>query len=778
MTTIVQEVLAKSGPPISLKQHIDECLLVYESLRKAFGRLPVGNPDRFWKLVRLGIIFHDLGKSHSEFQKMLLGKRANWYHQRHELFSVPFVEQLDLPEAEKLILKLIVAGHHKDFNFLFDHIQHGYKSGEDLFSFSEDGKLEWDEETQKLNHQFVRSFLKEYDVPFKTSTLTLPLQLVKDYSRNPTSSGNMNFQELLMAAGALKQCDHSASAGIFKVNVLEEKHFNFLYDTKWSPYFHQKRASEINGNIVLTAPTGSGKTEASLIWLHKQMKENGQGRTFYILPFTASINAMFERLDEKMQGNNEIAGVVHGKLAEYIESRFGEETYSWQNEKLKYELKDSFRALVPPLKVATPFQLLKSIFGLKGFEKGIFEMSGGYFIFDEIHAYDPEVTAQIKVLIEFATKFLNVKVCLMTATLPTFLKKEFTNAIGEYTEINADAELYQSFIRHRIKVADGLLSEHIEDIQQRLNAGDKVLVVSNTVKQAQCIYNSLNTSKKVLLHSAFNGVDRNKKEAELMSDEAKLLVGTQAIEVSLDIDYDVIFTEPAPLDALLQRFGRVNRHRKFIPDRVWNPVRDEKPDIGQFQYRPPCDCIVFSERNDVDKYIYKNEKVITETLNALKTIQSKNSGVVAENELQFYIDQVYPKWSEKDKEDFDRVYNHLKTDVWEHLAPFIYDSHREEEFEKQFDGIKVLPSILKKEYQELLEANKFIKAESLKVSITKQRFASLITNDGIHRDVSAFQLLRKEEIKEQSYYLIDRRYDDELGLQLDVEERNIEAMIF
>jgi len=218
-------------------------------------------------------------------------------------------------------------------------------------------------------------------------------------------------------------------------------------------------------------------------------------------------------------------------------------------------------ALVPPFKVATPFQLLKSIFGLKGFEKGIFEMSGGYFIFDEIHAYDPEVTAQIKVLIEFATQFLDVKVCLMTATLPTFLKKELADAIGEHTEINADAKLYNSLIRHRIKVAGGLLSDHIDEIQQRLDVGDKVLVVSNTVKQAQVIYNCLEASKKVLLHSAFNGVDRNKKEAELMWGEVKLLVGTQAIEVSLDIDYDVIFTEPAPLDALLQRFGRVNRHR-------------------------------------------------------------------------------------------------------------------------------------------------------------------------------------------------------------------------
>ncbi|MBL7965472.1 MAG: CRISPR-associated helicase Cas3' [Prolixibacteraceae bacterium] len=760
MTTNNKDVLAKSEPPMPLKQHIDECLSVYKSLQKAFGRLPVNDLNRFWELVRLGIVFHDLGKSHTGFQRMLEGNPRYWYHQRHELFSTPFIDRLDLPEEDKLIVKLIVAGHHKDFSFLFDHIQHGYKTGEDIFSLTEDGKLDWEEETQKIDDRFIQSFLKEHQISLRPSPLDLPMQLVKDYTQKPVNTTSINFRELLLAAGALKQCDHSASAGIFKVNVLEEKHFNFLHETKWTPYFHQQKASETNGNIVLTAPTGSGKTEASLMWLHKQMKENGQGRTFYILPFTASINAMFERLDEKMQGNNEIVGVVHGKLSEYIESRFGEEKYSKQNEKLKLELKESFRALVPPLKVATPFQLLKSIFGLKGFEKGIFEMSGGYFIFDEIHAYDPEVSAQIKVLIEFATQFLNVKVCLMTATLPTFLKKEFTDAIGEYSEISADAELYQSFVRHRIKVADGLLSEHIDNIQQRLDAGDKVLVVSNTVRQAQDIYNRLEASKKVLLHSAFIGTDRNQNEAKLMSDEVKLLVGTQAIEVSLDIDYDVIFTEPAPLDALLQRFGRVNRHRV------------------NGKYRPPCDCIVFFERNDVDKYIYKNEKVITETLNALKAIQSKNSGIVSENELQFYIDQVYPNWSEKEKEDFDRVYTHLSADVRQNLSPFIYYPHREEEFEKQFDGIKVLPASLKKEYQELMDANKFIKAESLKVSITTRRFASLISKEGIHRDVLAFQLLKKEEIKEQPYFIIDRQYDDELGLQLDVEEKYFDAMIF
>jgi CRISPR-associated endonuclease/helicase Cas3 len=747
-----KEVLAKSEPPIPLKQHINDCLSVYHSLQKAFGRLPVNNSIHFWRLVRLGIVFHDLGKSHSEFQTMLEGKRANWYHQRHELFSTPFIDWLDLPEEDKLLLKLIVAGHHKDFSFLFEHIQKGYKTGEEIFSCGEDGKLDWDEETQKLNVQFIISFLKEYNVSLKSSSLALPIKLVKDYTRQPVNTANIYFRKLLLAAGALKQCDHSASAGIFKVNILEQKHFSFLYESKWAHYFHQQMASETNGNIVLTAPTGSGKTEASLMWLHKQIKENGQGRSFYILPFTASINAMFERLDLKMQGNNEIVGMVHGKLSEYIESRFGEETYSWQNEKLKQELKDSFRALVTPFKIATPFQLLKYIFGLKGFEKGIFEMSGGYFIFDEIHAYDTEVTAQIKVLIEFATKFLNVKVCLMTATLPTFLKKEFSDAIGEYSEIRADAELYQSFARHCVKVSDGLLSDHIDDIQQRLNAGDKVLVVSNTVRQAQDIYNRLTASKKVLLHSAFNGIDRNQKEAELMSNEVKLLVGTQAIEVSLDIDYDVIFTEPAPLDALLQRFGRVNRHRI------------------NGKYRPPCDCIVFSERNEIDKYIYKTEEVIARTMETLRTIQSNNSGVIAENELQLYIDYVYPYWSEKEKDDFNRVYTHLKADVQENLAPFIYYPHREEEFEKQFNSIKVIPLILKSEYEKMLRNNRLIYAETLKLSISYQKFIYLLNNDLAQKETILIGPKENGTQYLSHYYSINQKYSSELGLTRDIEK--------
>lgn len=133
MRKFCPEILAKSEPPVSLKQHIDECLTVYESLKNAFERLPVSNSEHFWEIVRFGIIFHDLGKSHVEFQKMLNGEYAEWYHQRHELFSVPFIDMLNLENDDKWLLKMIIAGHHKDFKSLYDLILHNYKSEEDFF---------------------------------------------------------------------------------------------------------------------------------------------------------------------------------------------------------------------------------------------------------------------------------------------------------------------------------------------------------------------------------------------------------------------------------------------------------------------------------------------------------------------------------------------------------------------------------------------------------------------------------------------------------------------
>ena len=88
-------VLAKSEPKISLEQHIDDCLHICCQLKEALPDITVRYGMEFWKALRTAIILHDTGKSHVEFQKYLLGKNNEWYHQRHEMFSVYFAQNSD-----------------------------------------------------------------------------------------------------------------------------------------------------------------------------------------------------------------------------------------------------------------------------------------------------------------------------------------------------------------------------------------------------------------------------------------------------------------------------------------------------------------------------------------------------------------------------------------------------------------------------------------------------------------------------------------------------------
>lgn len=754
------EVLAKSEPQVTLKQHIQDGLKVLENLKKGFPNLPVADAEHFWHLLYLCVVCHDLGKSHTEFQHMLRGERHNWMKQRHELYSIPFIDGLNMKDSEKKIIKQVVAGHHKSYDDLLGFIGHSYKqknANNFLLELDEDSKLCFETEfNQHLNSDFIRSFLKEFDIVLDEFDSDLPDKLILEYKRNPAKLEQSNYLDLLLIVGGFKQCDHLSSAFISKIELLEDSDFRFLntkrlalQDKGYDFYPHQLEAATSEGNIILTAPTGSGKTETSFLWLQKQMQLNSQGRVYYILPFTASINAMYERLGNDI-GNKDKVGLLHGKLTEYLESLVERENPSISQEKRQYlthKIKEDYRTIITPIKVVTPFQLLKNIFGLKGFEKGIFEWIGGYFIFDEIHAYQPDVFAQIVVLIEFAVKYLHVKIFIMTATLPQFLKKELEKAIGSHSEISAKNELYEKFTRHRVVLREGLLAENLNMIQANLNIGKKVLVVCNSVEQSQQVYNILQSENKVLLHSNFNAIDRNKKERDLNGDNIRLLVGTQAIEVSLDIDYDVIYTEPAPIDALIQRFGRVNRKRE----------------------KGICVCNVFKERNEVDsKYIYINQGVIDRTLEALSWFSES----VQEKELQKAIDYVYPAWNLEDKEEYDFVYDALNDLVKNHLSPFIYSQKSEEDFYSKFDGIKVLPAINETEFKSFLNQYEFVKAESLKVQVSKKRFASFINSGVIERRVHIFESKNEDKLMQSHYFIIKRRYTDELGLQIKEEENS------
>lgn len=746
-------VLAKSNPEISLKKHIDDCLSIYEQLKICVPNLPIKDDLNFWKLLKISIIFHDMGKSHPDFQKMLKSIPHNWDNQRHELFSLYFINQLDLSEEKKKLVLFTVLGHHKDLDQLFSIIKNKYRKEDyDSFDLGFLSGLDFEEECRKLNEKEVWQIANSYN--FK-GTIDNPIDIYRLIKREIKSNktSEKNYLTKLLLVGAMKQCDHLASAGINQIQKVENEDFSFLY--QFPHYHHQQQTANTIDNVILAAPTGSGKTETAFLWLEKQIVTKGQGRIFYILPYTASINAMYERLNRNINSTVPKVGMVHGKLAQYIENKMSGDK-SVQGDKNKKQLIEDFKTLVTPIKITTPFQLLKHIFGLKGFEKGLFEWAGGYFVFDEIHAYDARVFAQIIVLLEFATKNLGVKALIMTATLPAFMKKEIEKAIGNFTSITANKELYTSFTRHRVILKDGLLCSSLSEIQKEIDSGKKVLVVCNTVERSQTVLQSLNCNNKLLIHGSFNADDRFEKEKRLMKEDIQLLVGTQAIEVSLDIDFDIIYTEPAPLDALIQRFGRVNRKRQ----------------------KGICPCIVFKERNSKDKYVYSDEGVVQRTIDELRTVIDNNNGVIYEIKLQQMIDRVYPDWSIDSKRDFDETKLYLSYSLANELLPLVNSLDKENEFYEKFDGKKVLPVSLRSEYEKRLSNNEFIKADSLLVSIRESRFIGMLKNSEISRNDFFFELKGKEKLSDKTTYVIKRKYDSELGLRVnEFEDYSFEDVI-
>ena len=749
-------VLAKSNPELSLEEHIYDCLLILDQLRNCILNLPIKNTELFWNILSISVICHDLGKAHIEFQNLLKGIRKNKYHQRHELFSVFFIENLEIEKDIRDSILFTVLGHHKSLSEINSFIVDNYKRETDDFEFDFDEKMSFDEECKKIDFNYINSLLKEYRISLKATKCIDLFSIIKSVNReNKCISNSDGFYKTLLIGG-MKQCDHMASASIKEILSLEFKDFEFLFKNKF--YYHQKASYETIGNVLLTAPTGSGKTETSFLWLKKQFEERGEGRVFYILPYTASINAMYERLNDEIKSEKQKVGMIHGKLIQYIEQKM-ESDESFFSDSDKKKLIEDLKTFVTPVKISTPFQLLKNLYGLKGFEKGLFEWSGAYFIFDEIHAYDSKLFAQIISLIKVAVELFNVRVHVMTATLPVFMKNELSKVLGNHTEIKADKYLYDSFLKHRVAVLDGTLNESLDIIQGDIDKGKKVLVVCNTVDESQKVFKRLvvDDGEKILLHGRFNSEDRFEKENKLKS-EIKLLVGTQAIEVSLDIDFDVIYTELAPIDALIQRFGRVNRRRK----------------------KGISPCYIFRERHEKDKYIYNDEDVILRTLKAFENIINIDDGIIYEDKLQSIIDFVYPEWNEKNKKEYDNIYSLFNYMVYNDLKPLEYNENREADFYKQFDGIKVLPISLKNEYLDRIQQNRIIKAESLMVTIREGKFYSLLNDKRIDKAKFIYELNDDNTtLINKDVLIIKSKYSKELGLIVDeFENENTDDLFF
>jgi CRISPR-associated endonuclease/helicase Cas3 len=599
------KLLAKSGPEwTSLKDHLYQVAIT----AKVFAKHLKMNEDLAFK----GAILHDIGKAHPEFQKRLLAKSRPAKVFRHEIASLFFISLF--PENEHSALIEMVVGHHKSIK-TGDGV--GEKGLLDLDNCDDNYEVyhlgEWDEWSQLANELF-NHFGIAPKVISKQEALK-NLDYVVDFCKKRVKQkGYSEWRGLLMGA------DHFASALINST----ENELNNCFQKPNLDFFERKHplfplslidATSTKKHTLVVACTGAGKTD----YLFRRCK----GRVFYTLPFQASINAMFKRVAKDLEKDNPNLDIRVLHASSTVIKRKGNEE--------EEVLQSLFGSSV---KILTPHQLASIAFGLKGFETLILDLKGCDIILDEIHTYTGVSQAIVIKLVEIL-KAIGCKIHIGTATMPSILYNKILTVLGDdVLEVSLPVEELDKFNRHKTFKIESF-EDSFSIINEAIKQGQKVLIVMNRVANAQNVFDELSELypdvPKLLLHSRFKRGDRNEKEKQLIglegeyvnqfntSTKACIVVSTQIVEVSLDISFDVMITECAPLDALAQRFGRVNRNRTL--DNLGNTKN----------------IYVIAPPNDKKAALPYDLDVLNRTYEVLP-----DGDIFKERDLQIKIDQVFP----------------------------------------------------------------------------------------------------------------------------------------
>lgn len=616
---------ALAKPSETIEQHTDKLL----ECAKVLYDLGYIKSEQLYKDLLVACKNHDMGKINSQFQIRIKRKSRFNYEIEvpHAVLSIFFVNDSECNDYTSVLFAVLYHHYHKE-------------SPMNVF---------------RRDRQLVEKFLTELNFQSNDyNKMRRNLSKVKKIFQ--TNLNDKQKQYAVLLKGLLHKCDYSASA-----NIPCEKKNDFLLESieDWrSGKFQYNTLQEFcianrNENIMVTAPTGMGKTEAGLLWC-------GDNKCFFVLPLKTAINAMYVRI-KKLANDVETEDVYKSRVA-LVHSDMKSYYLKDANDKdtdYDFDYEELSRQFCLPVTVCTPDQIFDFVLKYPGYEYKLAISSYSKFIIDEIQMYSPDILAAII----YAIKMIHImggKVAVLTATLPPFVKEELLKIFGDDVQL-ADFSS-EGILRHNVKVFDDKLeTDDVIEIVNETNSDTvkKYLVVCNTVKTANRIYREFSESnidaEINLFHANFIKKDRMKKEKEIMKASEKKLnemtkpeiwISTSVVEASLDIDFDILITELSDLFSLFQRFGRTNRKGK--------------KDFSNYN------CYVFTELQDradsfIDKDIHNLSKDAIVTVEGVLTEQKKNSLIEKYLSVEKVQDTDYYKDYCKFFKNYEDEYDYLNS---------------------------------------------------------------------------------------------------------------------
>lgn len=391
------------------------------------------------------------------------------------------------------------------------------------------------------------------------------------------------------------------------------------------------------GIMILEAPMGLGKTEAALAAAEVLMAKTGSSGLFFGLPTQATSNSMFSRVEswlEKLMEYYETSQSLrlsHGKAAlnddmnrlRNSASQINADESRDENVFVNEWFSGRKKAMLDDFVVGTVDGFLLSALKQKHLALRHLGLSKKVIIIDEVHAYDTYMQQYLEEALKWMGAY-GAPVILVSATLPpdkreslieVYLRgkgmkhrdmlfpEEKLSSVDSYPlltytdggMIKAQADFSKNEDK-QIEVKRLEEDELLDTISALLHDGGVLGIIVNTVKRAQELgrkcKSKFGNETVEILHSSFIATDRVDKESNLVKmigkggvrPEKKIIIGTQVIEQSLDIDFDVMITDLCPVDLLLQRAGRLHRHNIERPKNLEKPILYVMGTNNQFDF--------------------------------------------------------------------------------------------------------------------------------------------------------------------------------------------------